>query len=108
MRNSSCGKVMFSQACGCPRGRGGHHAWQREGACVVKGGRVNGKKGAYVARETATAADGTHPTGMHSYFQCKHETLDSCNRTILLFSKQNQWRGYRSSSLLNKYIYLRK
>ena len=30
----------------------GGHAWQGEGACV--------------SGETATAVDGTHPTGMHS------------------------------------------
>ena len=33
-----------------------------KGACVAKGG------GACVAGETATAVDGTHPTGMHSFF----------------------------------------
>ena len=54
------------------------HAWQR-GACVAKGGMCGegsmrgegamcgeGGGGACVAEETATAADGTHPTGMHS------------------------------------------
>ena len=50
-RNSSCGKVMFSQAC-VENSLGGEHAWQ--GECV--------------AGEMATAADGTHPTGMHSSF----------------------------------------
>ena len=42
------------------------------GACVVVG--INGRGvcvvGACVAGETATAADGTHPTGMHSCFEC--------------------------------------
>ena len=41
------------------------------GVCVVGGmhGRgVSGRRGAYMAGETATAADGTHPTGMHSCF----------------------------------------
>ena len=50
---------MFSQVCvknsvhqgGCTW-RGGGHAWQ--GACM--------------AGEMATAADSTHPTGMHSCF----------------------------------------
>ena len=32
------------------------------GACAAVGG-------AYVAGETATAADGTHPTGMHSCYK---------------------------------------
>ena len=42
--------------------RGGGHAWQ--GACVA-GGCVHGR-GACMAGEMATAADGAHPTGMHS------------------------------------------
>ena len=46
----------------------GGHAWQ--GACLARGactaGDVCGRGGACVAGETATAADGTHPTGMHS------------------------------------------
>ena len=32
------------------------------------GGGVMHAQGACVSRETATAAGGTHPTGMHSYF----------------------------------------
>ena len=60
----------------CPGGEGGR-AWQgsmRGGgvhdrrACVAGG--VHGG-GTCVAGETATAADGTHPTGMHSCYQCK-------------------------------------
>ena len=39
---------------------GGGHAWQR--GCVVEGGCMAG--------ETATAADGTHPTGMLSCSLC--------------------------------------
>ena len=55
VRNGSCGKVMFSQACTIPsvhrgtcvakgsmHGEGGH-AWQR-GVCMAKGG-VSGKGG---------------------------------------------------------------
>ena len=41
----------------------GGHAW-RGGACVAGGMRG---RGACVAAETLTAADGTHPTGMHSW-----------------------------------------
>ena len=76
---------------------GGGHVWQR-GACTVKGamhgeGGVNGKgggmhgeggmhvcRGAGVAGETATAVDGTHPTGMHSCvtnFKSKNTKLTS-------------------------------
>ena len=51
------------------------HAWQRgcmvkgamcdEGGCIVKGGAYVAW-GACMAGETASATDGTHPTGMHS------------------------------------------
>ena len=47
-------------------GEGGG-AWQR--ACVARGACVWGGmhgRGVCVAGETATAADGMHPTGMHS------------------------------------------
>ena len=53
-----CGKRGVCVAGGC--------AWQAacmSGACVAGGCAW---QGACVARETATAADGTHPTGMHS------------------------------------------
>ena len=62
-------------------GKGGH-AWQREGgmrgrgyvwrrgACVVKRGACMAKRGACMAGDMATAADGTHPTGMHSCYRC--------------------------------------
>ena len=43
----------------------------REGACMAGGvwqGGVHGRRGACVAGEMTTAADGTHPTGMHSCF----------------------------------------
>ena len=42
-------KVMFLQACVCPRGGGERVPDQ-----------------AHHPRDTATAADGTHPAGMHS------------------------------------------
>ena len=61
--------------------KGGWHVWQR-GACVVKGACMAGRacmaggmhggggegvwQGACVAGDTTTAADGMHPTGMHS------------------------------------------
>ena len=72
------------------------HAWQEAcvagGACVASGGGIHGGvcvwqgacmvgrqhawQGACMAclaEETATAADGTHPTGMHSCFSECHE-----------------------------------
>ena len=47
------------------RGKGGH---VRQGACMAGGvhGRGHAWQGVYVAGGTATAADGMHPTGMHS------------------------------------------
>ena len=67
-------KVMFLQACVCPQGGE---------VCLVPGGLLRGGSapggvcsGGVVSQhalrqtpppgETATAADGTHPTGMHS------------------------------------------
>ena len=70
---SACGKVMFSQACVKNSIHGGGGAW-----CLPL------SLGVYTPRqtppplgrhppsppETATAADGTHPTGMHSCLVC--------------------------------------
>ena len=94
-RNSSCGKKMFFTSVCHSVGRGAcvaggvymvaGHAWQGgvhskeggmcgrgcgTGACMARGhvwqvGGMHGN-GACVAEETAIAADGTHPTGMHS------------------------------------------
>ena len=85
VRNSSCEKVMFSQASVCQqgvhmaRGRVWHGACMAKGgACMVKGGMCG--RGAGVAGETATAVDGTHPTGMHSCvtnFKSKNTKLTS-------------------------------
>ena len=74
VRNSSCGKVMFSQACvknSVHSGRG--HIWQ--GGMHHRGhawqGRMHGREhtwqGACMATEMASAADSIHPTGMYSY-----------------------------------------
>ena len=73
VRNSSCGKVMFSQACVKNSvDRGGMHG---RGVCVTEGG-IHGRgmhgrgrawqggmcgKGGYMAGDTATEAGGTHP-----------------------------------------------
>ena len=84
-------KVMFSQACVCPqwggvsvprgvcfRGEGGvcsrgvwsGGVWSRgvsgPGGCLVWGVGIPACTEADPPGETATAADGTHPTGMHS------------------------------------------
>ena len=54
---------------GVVHGKGRGCTWQRgvcmtKGVCMAKGGGA--WQGACVAGEMATAADGTHPTGMHS------------------------------------------
>ena len=53
---------MFSQACVKNSVQGACIEW---GACVNGGGGVHGRE-ACVTGEMATAADSTHPTGMHS------------------------------------------
>ena len=68
---------VFTSVCQkfCPGCRvcvaGGLHlrgyAWWWE-ACVAGG--MHGREGACMAGETATAADSTHPTGMHSCLRC--------------------------------------
>ena len=88
----SCGKVMFSQASvilfmgggvhgGCLHGGGEVHVRvgvHVRGACVgvVWQGGVRGRGGQGCAwqeeGETAAAADGTHPTGMHC---CLYQSL---------------------------------
>ena len=81
-------KVMFSQVSVCMCGKGGMHGWGGmaggacvagggmcgKGACVARGcvaGGMHGREvcmagGTCVAGGTATAAGGTHSTGMHS------------------------------------------
>ena len=57
------GGVMAGGVCGRGTCMAGGHAWQR--VCVAGG--VYGGVEACVTGETAIAADGTHPTGMHSW-----------------------------------------
>ena len=61
VRNSSCGKVMFSQVSVCPRGEGCTPSCQAD---------INPPRQTHPPSppppQMATAADGTHPTGMHS------------------------------------------
>ena len=72
VRNSSCGKVMFSHVSVCPQSGGAHTPlgrhhhpwadtpWQTSPWADIPLGRH--------PPEMATATDGTHPTGMHSSF----------------------------------------
>ena len=60
VRNSSCGKVMFPQVSVCPRG------W-----CTPPYGQTPQADTPWAdtpLNQMATAADGTHPTGMHSCY----------------------------------------
>ena len=99
VRKRRRGKVMFSQACVknsvhgeggtcmsgvCGEGVHGGRAMHGRGACmtgdawqeVVHGRGVHGRgwhvwQWACMAGETATVADSTHPTGMHSFCSMK-------------------------------------
>ena len=64
---------MFSQWCVKNSVHGAGDVWQ---GGVCGGGGVHGREGACVAGETATAADGTHPTGMHSCFYRPQRSWD--------------------------------
>ena len=66
IRHSSCGKVMFSQAC--------VRNYVYRGWCPPPDRHPPGEIRPKQAHETATAEDGTHPTGMHS---CFHVILNS-------------------------------
>ena len=75
VRNSSCRKVMFSQVSVCPRGGSCTSPMARHHTPL---GRHPGQTphpparhplGRHPPGQTATAADGTHPTGMHSCFK---------------------------------------
>ena len=72
---------MVEGACMAEGMHGRGHAWQEgspcQGGMCDRGASVMGSmqgEGACVAGETATAADGMHPTGMHS---CLHKCF-SC------------------------------
>ena len=80
---------------------GGGHVWQggMHGrtweVCVAGGvlGRGGVAGGACVARETATAEDGTHPTGMHSccliYFRITKSEYNFCLESLYMFILQS-------------------
>ena len=67
VRNSSCGKVMFSQVSVCPQGGGVHPPGQRpppRQTIICRNTPLRADTPPH--RQTTTAADGTHLTGMHS------------------------------------------
>ena len=81
VRNSSCGKVMFSQVSVCPQGRrctppGGHPLGRHPpGRQTDTPWADTPQADTPPQRQKATAADGTHPTGMHS---CCLKNYSSC------------------------------
>ena len=100
-RNSSCGKVMFSQACvknsvhrGCLLREGGISIWGclprgvsawgvcrgclSRGGCLPKG--MLGYTPPHSTMGYGQQADSTHPTGMYSCLQyiCKDDTVTTC------------------------------
>ena len=87
MTGGMCGGCMGG-ACGYV---GVHGGGVHGGACVRGGmqgvcmvGGMHGRGGACVAGETATAADGMHPTGMLSCLRCNHNRTNcKCHCTHL-------------------------
>ena len=85
--NSSCGKVMFSQVSVCPQGGGVHPL----------GRHPPGQRHTHTSRhpsawadtpppprwQMVTAADGTHPTGMHSCLNFNTRKLYLCCLPLL-------------------------
>ena len=69
-RDSSYGKVMFSQASVCPQGVCVSRRMSHQGRCLPPS-------------ETATEVGGMHPTGMHSCYQSCCKQLCSLNENIL-------------------------
>ena len=58
-----------------------------KGVCMAKEGHVWRSRGACVAGETATVADGTHPTGMHF---CYHLILVYFRFNAIELAKRNK------------------
>ena len=102
------GACMARRVCGrvCREAIYGSKPWthQNGGVCMVEGVRGRGcmEKGVYMAKggdmcgrgvcmagETATAADGTHPTGMHS---CFYGFLISCDQMSILSGSSHMFR----------------
>ena len=80
---------VWSQGGGVP-GPGG--AWSR--GCIILGGLVSQhalRQTPPPPGETTTAADGTHPTGMHSCFKCDcKEFLSQCTKDWIKLKSYNR------------------
>ena len=83
VRKRSCGKVMFLHLSVILFTRGvgvcvSEHALGRRGLPLVPEGLPDAPLGRQPPPKTATAVDGTHPTGMHS---CSQAVRTSCVQT---------------------------
>ena len=92
------------QGCVCGGGAcvAGGHAWSGVcmaggmhggDVCLFQGGPCMVGWGACVAGEMATAADGTHPTAMHSCWSCSYKSTDAYALfpTISIFPGKAVW-----------------
>ena len=75
---------------------GGVHGWGAcmvGGVCLFQGGGMHGWVGGCLAGEMATAADGTHPTAMHSCLSCSYKSTDAYALfpTISIFPGKAVW-----------------
>ena len=83
-------KVMFLQACVCPRGVWGclpqcmlgYHPPLEQTPPEQTPPRADTPRSRHLPGETATAADGTHPTGMHSCLNFITSYVVKFNRPI--------------------------
>ena len=104
VRNSSCGKVMFSQAYVKNSVHGSGRCTARQADIPLGSHPVlwedTPPPGQTPRHQTATAADDTHPTGMHSCF-----TISSnFNKSINIL---NVYKGILSFHRVNISIFLK-
>ena len=69
VRKRSCGKVIFSQACVKNSVHGGEEVYTPWQADTLPGQTPTPLGRHPASPEMATAADGMHPTGMHSCYK---------------------------------------
>ena len=77
--NEVWGKVICLQACVCPRGDACSRGVPGTGGAWSGGCMVPGVPGGDPPPPTATAAGGTHPTGMHSCSLFSYKCLCTVN-----------------------------
>ena len=65
----------------------------------IHDGGVHGR-GACVAGETATAADGMHPTGMHSYFKYRHIKTNFFSGFVMHLHNLQNFRKFHAREIV--------